>query len=200
MSREDNFKRMFDMVHRHKDFDRRLYETVRHQEYSLVKNCATKEAKSLYDMQRSVSYCFHKKTGFLRFKVSSRRIMYAKTTLEHDVSDLLLFHFHRRFPCFHIAIENDSRTHLIDPKGCVRGYEKNVEEVVALLETTLPEDELLKGMQMEPSLWEEYYDSQCIPERRNISLMNKLMPLKHRDENAIESRISKRCRSISEFI
>jgi len=49
-------------------------------------------------------------------------------------------------------------------------------------------------------LWEEYYDSQCIPERRNISLMNKLMPLKHRDENAIESRISKRCRSISEFI
>ncbi|MBD3388201.1 MAG: DUF4130 domain-containing protein [Candidatus Altiarchaeales archaeon] len=190
----------FDLVDRHRRYDRRLYEKVMSQDPRLVLNYATPEAKRLYRMQRNVLCSLHLKKGFMRLERSKHGILYAKTRLEHRVADLLLSHFHNRFPTFHIAIEDGSMTYAISPSGRMTEHTLPVEEVVRRLESKLPVDPLLEGLEFDGRLWEGFYDSQYISERRNIKLMNKMMPLKHRDKNAMETRKAKGGHRITDYI
>lgn len=193
-------KEMFDMVHLHKDFDRKLYEKVMSQHPVLVKNCATPESRKLYNMQRNVTKCIHLNKGFLRFEISSHGIMYAKAKIEHNVVAFILRHFHQRYPTFHVAIEDKGNTYVIDTNGVIKRYALDVEETVKVLELKLPCDDLLKDLDFSEELWEPYYDTQYISERRNIKLMKKNMPLKYRMENAVETRMAKRCKDLNEFM
>ena len=191
---------LFSLAHRHRGFDRRLYDTVMRQDGRLVRNYATPESRRLYKMQRSVLCCLHLKKGFMRFRMSGHGILHAKTRLEHDVADLLLAHFHRRYPLFHIAVEDAGRTHVIDPAGRVISYDTGVDDIVRQLEARLPANPLLEGLDFDDRLWENYYDSQYIRERRNIKLMRRMMPLKHRDKDALETMKAGGCRKLKEYI
>ncbi|MFH1055528.1 MAG: DUF4130 domain-containing protein [Candidatus Altiarchaeota archaeon] len=191
---------VFDLVRRHREFDQRLCDAVAKQDPSLVENCATSESRKLYEMQRSVLRCMHLKKGFMRLKISEHGILYAKTNLEHDVADLILNHFHNRFPTFHIALEHDKVTDVIQPDGRIIRYNLPLTEVLPTLESKLPRNPTLNELSNDEGLWETYYDSQQIMERDNPKLQQKMMPLKYRDKDALETAKSKRSHNLLTYL
>ncbi len=190
---------MFDLVFLHKDFDENTFSDVEDQDINIVKNLATKEARKLYEMQRSVMRCIHLKKSFIRFSLSRHGILYTRTHLEHNVVEQLLEHFNARYPLFHIAIEYDKKTYVISPEGKISVHGLRVEEAVRMLEAELMLDPILTEIEFDDGLWEEYYDSQYIRQRRNTGLMKKMMPLKYRSDDQEETRIAKRSRDLGEW-
>ena len=189
---------LFSLVGRHRRFDERLLRKVLSQDEALVRNYATPESKKLYRMQRSVMGCLHLKKGFMRFRLSEHGILYARTRLEHDVIDLLLRHFHGRYPGFIVAVEVAGVTHAVNPDGSVWSRKRRVEDVVEVLEAEHPRDPGLTGLSYE-NLWGAFYGSQYIRERRNLKLMRKMMPGKHRDRGSIEEFRSSESARLTDF-
>lgn len=191
---------IFGMSLKHKKFDRNLFETVLRQEREKVLNLATRESRKLYKMHREVCASLHLKKGFLRFELSKSGIIYTKTNIEHNIEYDLMHFFHNRFPFFYIIIESNNKSYTADKTGVVKVTKETCKEVVNRLESTLPEHELLSELEFEEEIWETYYDSQFIKERRNMKLMQKMMPLKHRDSGMIETNISKRSKKLTDFM
>ncbi|MBT3406861.1 DUF4130 domain-containing protein [Candidatus Woesearchaeota archaeon] len=191
---------LFDAAHRHKEYSQELLSSVMQQDYNLVKNNATPEAKKLFRMQSGVLKYFHLKRCFMRLEFSKHGILYCKTELEHKVVDMLLSFFHKRFPIFHIAIQYKDKTYVINTKGQMQIVKANMNDTIKQLERKLPLNDLLSDLDMEESLWEDYYNSQYIKERRNVKLMNQMMPLKYRDQDHIESTVVKRCQKLTDFM
>ncbi|MFH0862696.1 MAG: DUF4130 domain-containing protein [Candidatus Altiarchaeota archaeon] len=186
----------FGLVKRHRDYDMRLHDTVLMQDPTLVKNCATPESKRLYRMQREVSRCLHAKKGFLRLKRSPHGILYARTELEHDLADLLLSHFHHRYPTYHIALEHRRMTYIAAPGGKKTVTDESLEEAVLRLEASLPRED---SGRTDETLWRQYYDSQMSKERRNLRLMDKMMPRRYRDKDSYENKAETFSRSLVDY-
>ncbi len=197
---EPELRERFGLAPRHRNYDPRLLDKVACQDRTLVMNIATPEARKLYRMHREVGCGLHLKKGFMRLNRSRHGILYGKPRLEHDVADLLLNHFHRRFPVFHIALEHRGKTYVADTRGTVTAYTACVEETVKELEKHLPPHPLMEGLDFDDSLWGKYYDSTYIRERRNLKLMNRMMPVKHREPHAMETRMAKRCGKITDYL
>ncbi len=187
-----------DMASRHRRYDGRLRNAVSRQDQALARNLATPEARRLYEMGGEVSRSLHAKKGFLRLNVSPGGVLWAKTRLEHDVLDLLVDHFHRRFPGRHIAIESGGRTLTASPGGGFREHRLGVMDAVRLLDgSAQPGAEDSAGVRR---LWEEYYDSQEIKSRVNHALMRRMMPARHMDPDAYESRKASGSGRISDWL
>ena len=186
------------MASRHRRYDRRLRDAVSRQDPALAGNLATPQARRLYEMGNAVSRCLHAKKGFLRMNVSPGGVLYAKTTLEHHVLDLLAAHFHRRFPGYHIAIESGGRTMTASPSGVFAVHDCSVMDAVKLLDGGAQPSREEAGRARR--LWEEYYDSQDISSRRNLRLMRKMMPARYMDPDAYESRKASGSGSISDWL
>jgi len=186
----------FGLVRRHRDYDRRLHDIVLKQDPVLVKNCATAESKRLYRMQLEVARCLQHKKGFLRLRNSQHGILYARAELEHDVADLLLTHFQHRFPTYHIALEHGRKTYTAAPGGKRTVTDESVEDAVRRLEAQLPKKD---SGPFDDTLWSRYYNSQMTKERRNLRLMDKMMPRRHRDKDAYENRAQTLSHSLGEY-
>jgi len=131
----------------------------------------------------------------LRLNKSPGRVLYAKTRLEHDVLDLLIRHFHRRFPTYGIAIQAGKTTAWMGKEGVLRRGWITVEEAVGILESAAADDQTMDA----DELWRQYYPSQRIPERDNPDIQAKMMPLGYRDDGAGETRAARRSRSLPDF-
>lgn len=175
---------LFPMAFYHKNFNHHLFEDVSKQDYNLVKNITTFEAKKLYRMHNEVCNLVHLKKGFMRFKISKHGILYTKTELAHNVVWFLLRFFKERNPMFVIVIEVNNFTYVND--GKILKYRDNVDHVVKSLENVLPLNELLLDIDNDDTIYREFFNSQNIKQRKNIKLMKKMMPLKYRDQNNIE--------------
>jgi len=192
---------LFGFAHLHKNFKPELARLVYKQDPDIVKNIATSEARKLHGMHRCVMREVHLKSGFIRFESSDHGMLYAKINLEHKTEDMLLQHFHNRFPLFHIVLEVKGVSWLINKSGVISKYNLSVLDLVKQLEIRLPKNELLCELDLGESgddLWNKYYNSQYIGERRNLKLMKKMMPLKYR-EDGFETFNSRRCCKLSEF-
>ena len=170
----------FGLAERHADYNLMLHRKVLSQDRRLVENYATAESMRLYNMHHAVMRCLQANKGFIRLKTSTHGILYAKVETEHDVVDLLLRHFHRRYPTFHIALEYRGRTYVADRGGDVRVHNLCVEEAVKSLEASMPENKNPTDNITPEKLWCEYYASQLISQRRNLKLMGRMMPVKYR--------------------
>jgi probable DNA metabolism protein len=188
----------FDLVTRHRDYDKRLHEKVLRQNPILVANCATAEAKRLYRMQREVSHSLHVKKGFLRLKQSPKGILYAQANLEHDVADLLLTHFHRRFPAHYIALEHRGKIFVAFPNGKTSAFNQKLPETIRTIEENLAE-KTGPTTSHDESIWRQYYQSQMTKERRNLRLMDKMMPHKYRDKDAYENNAESLSHNLTEY-
>ncbi len=189
----------FGMAMYHRKFDKQLYKKVLQQPKDLVNNLATKESRKLYKMHREVMASVHLKKGFMRFDVSKHGILHTKLKTEHNVLDFIIGHFHRRYPVFYIALEYRGKTHVMDLDGNKKVHNKRLKQTIQHLEGKLPLNPLCADMDFDENMWYCYYDSQYIPQRRNISLMKKMMPLKHRQDDCIETFMSKRSKRITDF-
>jgi len=192
-------REQFDLAPLHKDFDMQLYKTVMKQDKNLVKSYATKESRKLYEQHTNVAKGIHFAECFTRFNYSKHGILHTKIKLEHNIIDYILRFFHNRFPLFIIAIETNKKTHVIDKNRIIKIYNQDIRTTIAKLESSLPVDPFFKNLEIEEDLWNTYYDSQYIPQRRNLKLMDKMMPKKYRNDIA-EENIAKRCHSLKEFI
>jgi probable DNA metabolism protein len=173
---------MIDMAKRHRDYSERVGRRVLKADKRLVDSMACDEARELYRLQQEVGRSLHAKKGFLRLKKAGD-VLWADARIEHDILDLLLNHFRNRFPTFTIALGSKGRTLTAFPNGRVREYNLRVEDVVLRLSGVSVEgDGEVEG------LWESFYQSQLIAERRNTALMDKMMPKKYRDTDAYEKR------------
>lgn len=190
----------FSMSTKHKDFDLKLFDYVRKQDRQKTLNLLTKESRKLYRLHREVCTCLHLKKGFIRFKLSKKGILYAKTFIEHNIEHELLRFFHSRFPIFYVIIENKNKCFCVNNKGEINIISKPLSKVINNLEEELPDNNLLIDLDFEENIWETYYDSQFIKERRNLKLMQKMMPKKYRDKGMAETNISLRTRKLNEFI
>lgn len=179
-------KNIFPLANYHKDYDERIRQAIEKQDESVVENVVSVEARKIYSMHRQVSCDIHKLVSFIRLKRSAD-ILYSKVNTEHNILPFILKHFHLRFPTFKIII-GDKTTYIMDKEGKVSILNIDFDSYTKDLDS---EDML--------ELWRVYYDSQYIEQRRNLGLMNKMMPKRLRQDN-IETIISKRTRSLTEFM
>ncbi|MFA6089415.1 MAG: DUF4130 domain-containing protein [Candidatus Woesearchaeota archaeon] len=189
----------FYLADRHNKFNSDLLKKVEMQNIGLVMNVATPEARQLYEMHTNVARAICKIKSFLRFDISLHGILYTSIDSEHHIVDDLLYFFHERFPIFHIAIFDKKKTYVISSEGLVSVYDLSLKDVVLLFEKKLPVLEIMKDFSYDEDLWEKYYDSQFILERKNLRLMKSMMPLKYRSKNSAESFISNRTKKLLEY-
>ncbi len=180
------------MAARHRDFDDRILQAVLSQDDALVSACATPESRSLHNMHSCVSRSLCKAEGFTRLEVSGNTL-YGRVELEHDIMDLLLSHFHRRYPGYDVALGQGNETFVMDAYGRVRVCKCGIDRY--LIENGIPNAAEPDSDQ----LFETYYLSQCIKERRNVGLMRKMMPRKHSRLNHIEHMLNNAGARITDF-
>lgn len=129
----------------------------------------SKEARRFHDMAREVTSEAHRAQSFLRFNVIGDAII-TKTSFEHEIADLVLDHFAKRFPKKTVVIIESDNAHVAeggDRKICESGpYLKMLEKSPA------------EKRDSEGDIWSSFYDSQFIESRRNKKLAQKCIPKK----------------------
>jgi len=204
------------LIERHSDFNRGILDEISGMDFAVVKNIACPQARRAYEMQRNVSCTIHRKIAFSRFAISPHGILSARIGLIHDIMDIVIMHFHKRFPLFNIVIEDTDaisdkgighvtrkRTCSIDTRGKIKWHDCSAADIVSGLESVLPINPLIEGVAADDSensnAWKAYYASQYIPQRRNIKLQKKFMPMKYR-EDRMEQDLSSRSADLRIYI
>ncbi len=139
------------------------------------KNISTKFSEQtvldFYDTIRKIANEVHRMKGFLRFSESAQGFYYAHFEPDHDVADLLLPHFAMRFKSIPFIIHDVKRNIL----AMYDGKEYKTVNANQTIYVQLSENE--QAMQ---NLWQTYYSSITIKERKNIKLMNAFLPVRYR--------------------
>ncbi|MFH2027987.1 MAG: DUF4130 domain-containing protein [Nanoarchaeota archaeon] len=170
----------FNLANRHKNFDKKVYDIVRKQDVVFVENLATPEARRVYNWNRQVAGCYQRSRAFCRMKISKHSIVYCSIDPEHFVEDLVARWFLSRFPMFTIMVESKRGTFVISKTTDLVIYDKKIDELLPEFEKIMPENSILSDLTEfdEDSVWEGYYDSQFIKERKNKKYFLKNIPKK----------------------
>ena len=139
------------------------------------KNISTKFSEptvlDFYDTVRKIANEVHRMKGFLRFSESAQGFYYAHFEPDHDIADLLLPHFVMRFKTIPFVIHDVKRNILAMYDG--KEY-KTVNANQTIYVQLSEEEESLQN------LWQTYYSSITIKERKNLKLMNAFLPVRYR--------------------
>ena len=139
----------------------------------ISKNFADKRVLAFSDLIKKVTNEIHRFKGFIRFEQSVDGYYYAHYTPDNDITWLLMPHFASRFSDQAFIIHDTKRNVL----GMYDGYkvtEVNAED--RQVTVYLSEDEVNFK-----KLWQTYYKSVNIKERKNHRLMKQFLPLKYWD-------------------
>jgi len=168
------FKKQVNLVFRHKNSSKfRLIENVLEEGLinglTFVLNKASRNTHRFYSYAKSVTTDIHANKGFCRLKPTADYLI-GEINPEHDTGDLVLNFFIRRFPQKKIALLDhqkkiafvyDLQSRFITKTDI---FEKNFNQISK-------EDIFSK-------YWEIYYESQYIPEKKNVKLALKNFPQK----------------------
>jgi probable DNA metabolism protein len=182
------------LAKRNRKFDSRIWQKALKQDPELTRCFATPESKKLYRMHSAVSTSLCKAKGFTRLE-KSHDTLYGYACSEHNILDLLLKHFHKRFPRYTIALEHHKKTHTIDEQGKIRIHTARLRHYLKNMGFT-PEN----TDNTDDKIYTTYYKSQNIKERRNIALMRKLMPKKHSKINHTEQMMLNSGTKLTDYI
>jgi probable DNA metabolism protein len=171
---------IFNLAKRHKDYNSIMHEKINQEEISIIKSCATKEARELYLMEKEIINELHRYKGFLRLNISPNGILYGSIDTKNNIIDLLLLHFHKRFPNAYILLEWKDNCYGIDSFGEYEFFIMGINESLKILEEKYPINELFLELSQEGLYWDEYFNSQNISLRRNTTLLKQKMPKKYR--------------------
>jgi len=164
---------MSDSYRRHKDFDPALLGKVLKQAEEkgagYVTATISDEARKVYRCASAVGCESHLATGYLRFKELVENELVARADFEHDVVDIVLSHFMRRFPMKKVVI--------ISNDVAYAGQNNRIfkEPASMYAEVSGQTDQKPAGADAE---WITYYDSQYIEARRNRKLAMRHIPKK----------------------
>lgn len=125
-----------------------------------------------YDTIKKVGNEVHRMKGFLRFSQTAGDIYYAHFSPDNDIADLLLPHFMLRFKNMPFVIHDVKRNVLAMYNGQESKIIKSCHPL--LVEFSAEEESFRK-------LWQTYYNSISIKERRNEKLMRAFMPIRYHE-------------------
>lgn len=123
-----------------------------------------------YDTIKKIGNESHKFKGFIRFNECANGIYYAHFAPDNDIADLLLPHFKMRFRNTPFILHDVKR-------NVVVMYYNGESKIVHATQTLYVE--LSENEQNFQKLWQTYYNSINIKERKNIKLMNAFMPIRY---------------------
>lgn len=198
-----SIEKQIELYRRHRDYDIRIESEVLQQEAGLVWAKATEESKELYNKARQVIREYDRLRSFLRFEISPHGIFYARIKAQHDIEDMVVSHFMQRFPGMLIVISSE--------KGCFIGsgerpaiicVKSALSELIPLLEESLPRLGWLEKLKdFNESMYEAFYMSQNIEERRNRKLFLRNMPKRFHSLGGLklESYAIRKTKKLSDF-
>ena len=137
----------------------------------ISKNFADKHVLAFFDIIKKVSYEIHRFKGFIRFEQSVDGYYYAHYTPDNDITWHLMPHFAQRFADQAFIIHDTKRNVL----GMYDGYEVKTINAEDRQVTVYLSDEEINFKK----LWQTYYKSVNIKERKNHKLMKQFLPLKY---------------------
>jgi probable DNA metabolism protein len=157
---------------------------------TIIYNKLNKMARQFYLRGREVLGELHRLNAFIRFKVYPEYLLVSEIRPEHDIIDLMFNYFHRRYPDFIILFYEQYQGNLATKRANIcfdalkqkRNYwffprqSYTLDELRGLIRPQLKE--LFAVEDFSSEVWERYYDSQYIKERKNIKLARKALPKK----------------------
>ncbi|HUY00666.1 MAG TPA: DUF4130 domain-containing protein [Candidatus Deferrimicrobium sp.] len=157
---------------------------------SIIYNKLTKLARQFYIRGREVLGELHRLNAFIRFEVYPEYLLVSEIRPEHDIIDLMFNYFHRRYPDFIILLTEQYQGNISTKRPNIhfstlkqkRNYwyfprhSYTLQDLRELIQPQLME--LFDVEDFTSELWERYYDSQYIKERKNIKLARKALPKK----------------------
>jgi len=157
----------------HNKFDKKIEDKVliesKEKGISYVLCKVSDSAKTLRNWASQVKKERHRGISFLRLsKIPGKNILYGEFTTEHKTEELIMLHFTERFPNSAILVKFKTKV-LIAQNGEI--YEEAEREITSPL---VPEE-------IDPfeKIWEIFYKSQYIPERKNMVYFKKMLPKKY---------------------
>ena len=157
---------------------------------AIIYNKASKLARQFYLRGREVMGEYHRLNAFVRFEVYPECLLVSDVRPEHDIIDLMFNYFRRRYPDFIILLYERKNGNLSTRRPEIQfstlKHKRNywffprasytLVEIRELIRAQLSETIDVEDFTSE--VWERYYDSQYIKERKNIKLARKWLPKK----------------------
>jgi probable DNA metabolism protein len=132
---------------------------------------ANKSVHDFYNLSRAVALETHRMKGFIRFKECESGVYYAEYSPDNDITQFIMPHFCERFPSLRFII-HDVKRNII---GIFNGSEYKVFQNQTMLTVFISEEE-----ENYVKIWQSYFKTVNIEERKNIRLQNRCMPKRYR--------------------
>ncbi len=172
-------KELITNLPRHTKFTPYLIQQIKMLPEVLLRNSGSQIAKKIIRMMREVSTEVYRAKQFTRTEINNRGVLFGVVLLKHDVMDLVLYYFHKRWPKCVICLYNEhtGKTGVINEKGTIKELSLPLREVVERISkkrSIIPyfDDIQLSGEE----IFETLYNSQNIVERENPRYFKSMIP------------------------
>lgn len=99
-------------------------------------------------------------------------------------------------------IQHKNKTYVKKGKGTTKVHSKNVEELIKLYEQNLPNHKLLNNLSINSQeLWNTFYNTQYIKQRKNHRLFHKFIPKYLKNCKGLQKEFSalNPCKKLTDF-
>lgn len=157
-----------------------MLEYVKNENEDILSSLSTERARKAYSLAREVGKEIHMAKSFTRLKFSKNGVLYGNLKVKHNTEDLIAKFFARRFPDFVIILQSW--------RGCfifggsfqnVIKTDEDINEIISSISKPPQIDmEIFEDEKIE-KFWEDFYNSQYIPSRKNLRLLKRNIPKKY---------------------
>ena len=128
---------------------------------------------------------YHHMISFIRFNFSKKGILWTKIVSEF--SPYVVEYFSKKYPLFIIMIEHEKKTYVKKFNQTIKIYEQSVEQVLKKYELKMENIDYLCDLDKDAKeLWNTFYDSQNIKERKNHRLFHHFIPKKLKNSGFLD--------------
>ncbi len=190
---------------RHYKFSPVLIQRIREIPEVVLRNSGTPFAKKVNHMMREVSTEAYRARQFTRTEINNRGVMFGVVLLKHQVIDLVLQYFSKRFPQCIICLynEHNHKTTIIDEKGKIQEFNSPLKSAVEKISKNRPIIPYFDDIQFSgEEIFETLYSSQFISEKENKSYFKRMIPNQCFKLPGMRSGVEKRFRNrkINEYL
>ncbi len=157
---------------------------------AIIFNKMTKLGRQFYLRGREVMREYYRLNAFIRFEMHPEYLLVSEIRPEHDILDFIFNYFRRRYPDFLILLFDEKTGNISTRRAEIEfpmfKFKRNywyfmrhlfsLDEIRQIIRAQLPDT--IKINVFTTRVWERYYDSQYIQDRKNIQLARKLIPKK----------------------
>lgn len=158
---------------------------------AVLENVATDDARRAFRLARDVLSDIRAAKAFTRL-TQKKDMLIARVDSRHRIEELVVHWFHERFPTYTIGITSKRGMFLLGGEYGSIMHLKSADGIAQADSDNRQETEYASDV------WEVYYASQFIDERKNAALFHKNLPGKRLSKMASERRFGNR--TIEDFL